>query len=221
MIGLILNERGRFMENKVQKPSEEKLKPKLFSVMKHYSGEQLAKDIVSGIIVAIIALPLSIALALASGVGPEQGLYTAIVAGFIVSFLGGSRVQIAGPTAAFATIVAGIVASEGMDGLIISTVIAGILMIIMGFCRFGALIKYIPSTITAGFTFGIAVTILVGQIKDFFGLTYDREVMEDKLGVTSPIETVDKLKARHSSSAASHWLYLYSGQKSLKRYRLH
>jgi len=183
------------MENKVQKPSEEKLKPKLFSVMKHYSGEQLAKDIVSGIIVAIIALPLSIALALASGVGPEQGLYTAIVAGFIVSFLGGSRVQIAGPTAAFATIVAGIVASEGMDGLIISTVIAGILMIIMGFCRFGALIKYIPSTITAGFTFGIAVTILVGQIKDFFGLTYDREVMEDKLGVTSPIETVDKLKA--------------------------
>ncbi len=172
------------MAEHVQKPTEEKLKPKLFSVMKGYSTGQLVKDIVAGIIVAIIALPLSIALALASGVGPEQGLYTAIVAGFIVSFLGGSRVQIAGPTAAFATIVAGIVATEGMDGLIISTIMAGIIMIVMGFCRFGALLKYIPGTITTGFTFGIAVTILVGQIKDFLGLTFQN----------APIETVDKLK---------------------------
>ena len=123
------------------KKRDQKLKPKLFSVMKSYSKEQFLKDIIAGIIVAIIALPLSIALALASGVGPEKGLYTAIVAGFIVSFLGGSRVQIAGPTAAFATIVAGIVASEGMDGLIISTVMAGIFLILMGLCRFGALIK--------------------------------------------------------------------------------
>ena len=183
------------MDSKAVKPSEEKLKPKLFSVMKHYSKEQFIKDIVAGIIVAIIAIPLSIALALASGVGPEQGLYTAIVAGFFVALLGGSRVQIAGPTAAFATIVAGIVATEGMDGLVISTIIAGILMIIMGLCRFGVLIKYIPGTITTGFTFGIAVTILVGQIKDFFGLTYDKEKMEDKLGFTSPVETVDKIKA--------------------------
>ena len=172
------------MSAQAQKPTEQKLKPKLFSVMKNYSKEQLVKDITAGIIVAIIALPLSIALALASGVGPEQGLYTAIVAGFIVSFLGGSRVQIAGPTAAFATIVAGIVASQGMDGLIISTVMAGIIMIIMGFCKFGALIKYIPGTITSGFTFGIAVTILIGQIKDFFGLTFKN----------APIETVDKIK---------------------------
>ena len=172
------------MSAQAQKPTEEKLKPKLFSVIKNYSKEQFIKDVISGIIVAIIALPLSIALALASGVGPEQGLYTAIVAGFIVSFLGGSRVQIAGPTAAFATIVAGIVASEGMDGLIISTIMAGIIMLIMGFCRFGALIKYIPSTITSGFTFGIAVTILLGQIKDFLGLTFQH----------SPIETVDKVK---------------------------
>lgn len=172
------------MEEVKTKRTEEKLKPKLFSVMKNYSKEQLVKDIVAGIIVAIIALPLSIALALASGVRPEQGLYTAIVAGFIVSFLGGSRVQIAGPTAAFATIVAGIVATEGMDGLIISTVIAGILMIIMGLCRFGGLLKYIPGTITTGFTFGIAVTIVVGQIKDFLGLTFKN----------SPIETLDKLK---------------------------
>ncbi len=172
------------MEEQVKKPTEQKLKPKLFSVIKNYSKEQFIKDIVSGIIVAIIALPLSIALALASGVNPEQGLYTAIVAGFIVSFLGGSRVQIAGPTAAFATIVAGIVASEGMDGLVLSTIMAGIIMLIMGFCRFGALIKYIPGTITTGFTFGIAVTILVGQIKDFLGLTFS----------SSPIETVDKIK---------------------------
>ncbi len=172
------------MSQKTAKPSEEKLKPKLLSVMKNYSKEQFAKDVVAGIVVAIIAIPLSIALALASGVGPEQGLYTAIVAGFFVALLGGSRVQIAGPTAAFATIVAGIVASEQMDGLIISTVIAGILMIIMGFCRFGALIKYIPNTITSGFTFGIALTIVIGQVKDFFGLTFEN----------SPIETVDKLK---------------------------
>lgn len=171
------------MTEKVKKPTEEKLKPKLFSVMKNYSKEQFIKDVVAGIIVAIIALPLSIALALASGVRPEQGLYTAIVAGFIVAFLGGSRVQIAGPTAAFATIVAGIVASEGMDGLIISTILAGIIMIIMGFCRFGALIKYIPGTITTGFTFGIAVTIVVGQVKDFLGLTFKE----------SPVETVDKV----------------------------
>lgn len=165
------------------KKTEEKLKPKLFSVMKGYKKEQLVKDIVSGIIVAIIALPLSIALALASGVNPEQGLYTAIVAGFVVSFLGGSRVQIAGPTAAFATIVAGIVATEGMDGLIISTILAGIFLVIMGICRFGSLIKYIPSTITLGFTFGIAVTIVVGQVKDFCGMTFEG----------SPIETTEKI----------------------------
>lgn len=166
-----------------KKKTEEKLKPKLFSVMKNYTKEQFVKDLISGIIVAIIALPLSIALALASGVSPERGLYTAITAGFIVSFLGGSRVQIAGPTAAFATIVAGIVASEGMDGLAISTVMAGIFLIIMGLCRFGNLIKYIPNTITAGFTFGIAVTILIGQIKDFCGMTFSG----------SPIETTEKV----------------------------
>ena len=166
------------MAEKALKPTEEKLKPKLFSVMKTYTKEQFIKDIIAGIIVAIIALPLSIALALASGVGPEQGLYTAIIAGFIVSFLGGSRVQIAGPTAAFATTVAGIVAAEGMDGLAISAIMAGIILIIMGLCRFGTLIKYIPGTITTGFTFGIAVTILLGQIKDFMGLTFKNKPIE-------------------------------------------
>ena len=112
----------------------EKLKPMLWSVMKGYTKEQLVKDIVAGIIVAIIALPLSIALALASGVTPERGIYTAITAGFVISFLGGSRVQIAGPTAAFATIVAGIAAENGIEGLALATVMAGIILIIMGVC---------------------------------------------------------------------------------------
>ena len=136
--------------------TNEKLKPKLFSVMKTYTKQQFAKDVISGIIVAIIALPLSIALALASGVGPEQGIYTAIIAGFLISLLGGSRVQIAGPTAAFATIVAGIVAKNGMEGLVAATLIAGVLLIFMGVFRLGNLIRFIPFTITTGFTAGIA-----------------------------------------------------------------
>lgn len=162
-----------------------KLEPKLFSVMKQYTTKQFYKDVTAGIIVAIIALPLSIALALASGVGPERGIYTAIVAGFVVSFLGGSRVQIAGPTAAFATIVAGIVARNGMAGLALATLMAGIILVVMGFLRFGSLLRYIPKTITTGFTAGIAVTIIIGQFKDFFGLTFN----------STPVETVDKLRA--------------------------
>lgn len=176
---------------------DEKLKPKLFSVMKNYSKAQFGKDVVAGIIVAIIALPLSIALALASGVGPEEGIYTAIIAGFLISFLGGSRVQIAGPTAAFATIVAGIVARSGMDGLILATVLAGGLLIIMGLCRLGSLIKFIPYTITTGFTAGIAVTIVVGQMKDFFGLTYPADL--------KPIETTEKLHAFFSNLGTWNW----------------
>ena len=165
----------------------EKLKPMLWSVMKGYTKEQFVKDVIAGIIVAIIALPLSIALALASGVTPEMGIYTAITAGFVISFLGGSRVQIAGPTAAFATIVAGIAAQNGIEGLALATVMAGIILILMGVCRMGSLIKYIPYTITTGFTAGIAVTIFVGQIKDFLGLSV---VSEEPL-----IETMDKLMA--------------------------
>lgn len=149
------------------------LKPKLFDAMKDYSKEQLIRDIISGIIVAIIALPLSIALAIASGVGPEQGLYTAIIAGFFISFFGGSRVQIGGPTAAFVVIIYGIVTDYGTDGLIVATILAGIMLIIMGICRFGSLIKYIPYTITTGFTCGIAVTLFVGQIKDFLELSIE------------------------------------------------
>lgn len=181
----------------------EKLKPKLFSVMKTYTKEQFLKDVVAGIIVAIIALPLSIALALASGVGPEQGIYTAIVAGFLISFLGGSRVQIAGPTAAFATIVAGIVAEKGMDGLVLATVLAGIILVAMGFLRLGNLIKYIPYTITTGFTAGIAVTIAIGQIKDFLGLTYPEG--------TVTIETMQKAKAVLANIATINWQALIVG----------
>ena len=163
------------------------LKPMLLTSLKSYDKSQFFKDVTAGIIVAIIALPLSIALALASGVGPEAGIFTAITAGFVISALGGSSVQIAGPTAAFATIVAGIVAKNGMDGLIISTILAGIFLIIMGLCHFGSLIKFIPYTITTGFTSGIAVTIVIGQLKDFFGITYQN-------GET-PIETIEKLEA--------------------------
>lgn len=173
------------------------LKPKLFSVITKYSKEQFIKDIVAGIIVAIIALPLSIALALASGVEPACGVYTAIFAGFMVSLLGGSRVQIAGPTAAFATVVAGIVATQGMDGLIIATILAGIFLILMGVFKLGSLIKYIPFTITTGFTAGIAVTILIGQIKDFFGLTYASGV--------KPIETIEKIEANIDSISTFSW----------------
>ena len=163
------------------------LKPMLLSSLKSYNKSQFVKDVTAGIIVAIIALPLSIALALASGVGPEARIFTAIVAGFVISALGGSSVQIAGPTAAFATIVAGIVAHDGMDGLIVATILAGIFLILMGLCHFGSLIKFIPFTITTGFTSGIAVTIVIGQLKDFFGLTYPNGI--------KPIETVEKFEA--------------------------
>ena len=179
------------------------LKPKLFSTIKGYSKEQAIKDILAGIIVAIIALPLSIALAIASGVAPACGIYTAIAAGFVVSFLGGSRIQIAGPTAAFATIVAGVVATQGMDGLFLATVIAGIMLILMGIFKLGTLIKFIPHTITTGFTAGIAVTILVGQIKDFLGLSYAEGV--------KPIETIEKIEANIHAIDTFSWQALVVG----------
>ncbi|MGH4051823.1 MAG: SulP family inorganic anion transporter [Clostridium sp.] len=144
--------------------------PKLYTCLKNYSKDQFIKDFIAGIIVAIIALPLSIALAIASGVSPEKGIYTAIVGGFIVSLLGGSRVQIGGPTGAFVVIVFGIVQEFGIDGLIVSTVLAGIILILMGLLKFGSMLKYIPYPITTGFTSGIAILIFSTQIKDFFGL---------------------------------------------------
>ena len=177
------------------------LKPKLFDVMKGYTKQQLVKDIISGIIVAIIALPLSIALAIASGVGPEQGLYTAIIAGFFISFFGGSRVQIGGPTAAFVVIIYGIVTQYGTDGLIVATILAGIILVLMGICHFGSLIKYIPYTITTGFTCGIAVTLFVGQLKDFFGLSIE----------SVPSEFIDKMISYGKHIGTINWVALVIG----------
>lgn len=171
------------------------IKPKLFSTMKTYTKEQFVKDIIAGIIVAIIALPLSIALAIASGVNPEQGLYTAIIAGFFISFLGGSRVQIGGPTAAFVVIIYGIIAEYGTSGLVVATFLSGIIMILMGVLHFGNLIKFIPKTITVGFTFGIAVGIFAGQIKDFCGLD---------MGPV-PSEFVDKIVAYAQNMHTINW----------------
>ncbi|MBO7245465.1 MAG: sulfate permease [Clostridia bacterium] len=181
--------------------------PKIISSLKTYSKKQIISDIVAGIIVAIIGLPLSIALAIASGVSPEQGLYTAIIAGFVIALFGGSKVNISGPTAAFATIVAGIVAVYGTSGLVIATIMAGILLILMGIFKFGSLIKYIPHTITTGFTFGIAVTIVIGQIKDFLGLTYPEG--------THAVETIEKLEAVGKSITTLNWQALVVGGVSL------
>ena len=185
----------------------DKIKPILFSVIKHSSKEELArqipKDIVSGIVVAVVALPLSIALAIASGVSPERGIYTAIVAGFLIAMLGGSRVQISGPTAAFATIVAGIVATDGLEGLVAATLIAGVILILMGLLKLGTLIRFVPYTITTGFTAGIAVTIVIGQIKDFLGLTYPAG--------TVTIDAADKLAAVAANISTFNWQALLVG----------
>ena len=185
----------------------DKIKPILFSIIKHSSKEelkrQLPKDLVSGVMVAVVALPLSIALAIASGVNPEQGLYTAIVAGFLIAFLGGSRVQISGPTAAFATIVAGIVATDGIDGPVAATVIAGVLLVLMGFFKLGSLIRFVPYTITTGFTAGIAVTLVIGQVKDFAGLAFPTG--------TPTVETMDKLQAVAQNIGTANWQALAVG----------
>ena len=169
------------------------LKPKIFSALKGYNKTQLINDIIAGVIVAIIALPLSIALAIASGVEPANGVYTAIAAGFVVSLLGGSRIQIAGPTAAFATIVASIVAT--------------IMLILMGVFKLGSLIRFIPHTITVGFTAGIAVTIFLGQIKDFLGITYGEGV--------KPIEAFEKMEANIEFINTFNWQSLLIGAISL------
>ncbi len=181
--------------------------PKLFSSIKSYSKKQFVNDLVAGVIVAIIALPLSIALAIASGVSPEKGIYTAIVAGFVIAFLGGSNVNISGPTAAFATIVAGIVAQFGTSGLVIATLMAGLILILMGVFRFGSLIKYIPHTITTGFTSGIALTIVIGQIKDFLGLTFPEGM--------PTVETAEKVEAIAHSITTINWQALLMGAIAL------
>ena len=182
-----------------------KLSPKIFKTMKDYSKEQFVKDVTAGVIVAIIALPLSIALAISSGVSPEKGIYTAIVAGFLISFLGGSRVQIGGPTGAFMVIVYGIVAKHGIEGLAIATVLAGVMMILMGLLRLGSVIKYIPYPVTTGFTSGIAVVIFSSQIKDFFGLKIDNV----------PADFIDKWSVYFKNVHTFNWQALLVGAVAL------
>ena len=152
----------------------EKMKPKIFSVMKNYSKQQFMKDMMAGIIVAIIALPLSIAFAIGSGVSAEKGIYSAIISSIIVALLGGSRVQITGPTGACIIITQSIITGYGMNGLMIATIMAGVMLILMGIFKLGKLIRFIPAPITIGFTGGIAITIFTLEIKDFLGITVDK-----------------------------------------------
>lgn len=160
-------------------------RPKIFDTLKNYTRQQFGKDLMAGLIVGIVALPLAIAFAIASGVSPEKGLFTAVIAGFIISALGGSRVQIGGPTGAFIVIVYGIVQSFGVNGLIIATFMAGVMLIIMGFARLGAVIKFIPHPLIIGFTSGIALIIFSSEMKDFLGL---------EMGAV-PADFIDKWKS--------------------------
>jgi sulfate permease, SulP family len=160
-------------------------KPKIFDTLKNYNRQQFAKDLMAGLIVGLVALPLAIAFAIASGVSPEKGIYTAIIGGFIISALGGSRVQIGGPTGAFIVIVYGIVQVHGVNGLVIATFMAGIMLIIMGLARLGSVIKFIPYPLIIGFTSGIALIIFSSEIKDFLGL---------KMGAV-PADFIEKWKS--------------------------
>src|SRR4051794_1513206 len=144
--------------------------PKLVTSIASYDRGQFGRDVVAGVIVGIVALPLAIAFAIASGVTPDRGLYTAIIAGFLISALGGSRVQIGGPTGAFVVIVYGIVQRYGIDGLTVATLMAGVILVILGVARLGAAIKFIPHPVVVGFTSGIAVIIFSSQVKDLLGL---------------------------------------------------
>lgn len=174
----------------------ESFTPKLFSLLKQgISREQIQKDLMAGLIVGIVALPLAIAFAIASGVSPEKGIITAIVAGLVISVLGGSRVQIGGPTGAFIVIVYAVVQDHGVDGLIIATFMAGIMLIGMGFARLGNLLKFIPYPLIVGFTSGISVIIFSSQIKDFFGLPID----------TVPANFIDKWKVYSQNFHGINW----------------
>lgn len=181
------------------------LKPKLFTTLKDYSKKQFTADLTAGVIVGIVALPLAIAFAIASGVTPEKGLITAVIAGFLISFLGGSRVQIGGPTGAFIIIVYGIVQQYGTNGLILATLMAGVILVIMGVARFGSIIKFIPHPVIVGFTSGIALIIFLSQIKDFFGLNID----------TLPSEFFEKLIVYSQNFFSLNYWSLFIGLVSL------
>src|SRR5690348_2614655 len=168
------------------------LVPKLVTTLKTYTREQAVADVTAGVIVGIVALPLAIAFAIASGLGPQAGLYTAIIAGFLISGLGGSRVQIGGPTGAFVVIVYGIVQQYGLDGLMIATVMAGVILVGLGLAKLGGAIKFIPFPVVTGFTAGIAVIIFTGQLKDFLGLRME----------TLPADFVGRWRAYAASAGA-------------------
>jgi len=169
--------------------------PKIFETLRNYTRQQFSKDVVAGLIVGIVALPLAIAFAIASGVSPERGLFTAIIAGFIVSAFGGSRVQIGGPTGAFIVVLYGIVQQYGVDGLVIATFLAGIILMLMGFARFGNVIKFIPHPLIVGFTTGIAVIIFSSQVKDYFGLS---------MGAV-PADFIEKWQAIYHHFSSINW----------------
>jgi SulP family sulfate permease len=160
--------RDTALEPSVKQP--ETFVPKLFSTLQSYDRSQLTNDVIAGVIVGVVALPLAIAFAIASGVTPDRGLWTAIVAGFLISALGGSRVQIGGPTGAFVVIVYAIVQKYGVDGLTVATLMAGVILVAMGLAKFGSAIKFIPHPLVIGFTSAIAVIIFSGEVKDFLGL---------------------------------------------------
>src|SRR3954447_19157724 len=169
--------------------------PKLVLALRHYSGQDMVADLIAGLTVGLVALPLAMAFGIASGVPPQAGLYTAVVAGFLISALGGSRVQIGGPTGAFVVIVAGIIAKFGVSGLLIVTLLAGLILIIMGVTGLGAAVKFIPRPVTIGFTNGIAVLIASTQIKDFLGL---------KTGAV-PSEFVGRIQVLTAHLSTLHW----------------
>ncbi|MGJ8585377.1 MAG: SulP family inorganic anion transporter [Marinosulfonomonas sp.] len=150
------------------------MRPKILTTLASYDRQQFSGDVIAGMTVAMVALPLSLAIAIASGAGPEKGLVTAIVAGFLISFLGGSRVQIGGPTGAFIVVVFGIIAEHGYDGLVLATFMAGIIMLVAGYLRAGNLVAYVPEPVINGFTIGIGIIIGTSQIKDLFGLSIQK-----------------------------------------------
>jgi SulP family sulfate permease len=183
-----------------------RLEPKLITVFREgYTKKQFTSDLIAGVIVGIVALPLAIAFAIASGVKPEQGLYTAVIAGFVIGALGGTRAQISGPTGAFIVIIYGIVQQYGYDGLAVATMLAGFILIAMGLLRMGAFLKFIPYPVTVGFTSGIALIIFSGQIRDFFGLRME----------TVPADFVEKWEAYFHSAATVNWRALAVGAASL------
>ncbi|MDO6732693.1 SulP family inorganic anion transporter [Marinovum sp. 2_MG-2023] len=173
------------------------MKPKIFTTLRSYDRPQFGSDVAAGITVAMVALPLSIAIAIASGAGPEKGLITAIVGGLLISMLGGSRVQIGGPTGAFIVVVFGVIAEHGYDGLVLATFMAGIIMLVAGYLRAGNLVAYVPEPVVNGFTLGIAVIIAASQIKDLFGVS----IAEDPAEFLAKIEAL--WAARDSANFAA------------------